>query len=348
MGPARGFAVLAFAVLLLAGGALVRAGASQPIRLAAGAGTGQDEGSLRGRIGAGKARERTLSGAIARLAALERATARDVAVLEARVGDVQAALAAAQTLAQATQARLELAQKRVIRLLGRLEEVRTKLAALLRSRYVDGEPDYLTVVLHARGFNDLLETASFLQRVQHADSRLLGVVRSARAEATDQRRVLTALSARRRRAADAVARHRDALSGILAGLRQRRDALAQAHAARAAALTRTRLGRRRAEKALGRLLAARAAAAVSAAGPGGPWAIPYAIVQCESGGQNLPPNSAGASGYYQMLPDTWHGLGGSGQAFQSSKVEQDRLAARLWAGGAGARNWVCASLVGVV
>ena len=40
------------------------------------------------------------------------------------------------------------------------------------------------------------------------------------------------------------------------------------------------------------------------------------------------------------------GLGGSTpQAFQASKAEQDRLAARLWAGGAGARNWVCASLV---
>ena len=70
-------------------------------------------------------------------------------------------------------------------------------------------------------------------------------------------------------------------------------------------------------------------------------------MQCESGGQNLPPNSAGASGYYQMLPSTWHGLGGSTpHAYQASKAEQDRLAAKLWAGGAGARNWVCAGLVG--
>ena len=77
------------------------------------------------------------------------------------------------------------------------------------------------------------------------------------------------------------------------------------------------------------------------------WAIPWPIVQCESGGQNLPPNSAGASGYYQMLPSTWRGLGGSTpHAYQASKAEQDRLAAKLWAGGAGARNWVCADLVG--
>ena len=61
----------------------------------------------------------------------------------------------------------------------------------------------------------------------------------------------------------------------------------------------------------------------------------------------LPPNSAGASGYYQMLPSTWRGLGGSTpQAYQASKSEQDSLAARLWAGGSGAHNWVCAGLVG--
>ena len=82
-------------------------------------------------------------------------------------------------------------------------------------------------------------------------------------------------------------------------------------------------------------------------GPGGPWSIPWPIVECESGGQNLPPNSASASGYYQMLDSTWHGLGGSTpHAYQASKAEQDRLAARLWASGAGAHNWVCAALVG--
>ena len=118
----------------------------------------------------------------------------------------------------------------------------------------------------------------------------------------------------------------------------------RARAARAGALAGTRAGRRAAERALGRLLAARAAAA--SAGPGGPWAIPWPIVQCESGGQNLPPNSAGASGYYQRLPSTWRGLGGSTpQAYQASKAEQDRLAALLWAGGAGSHNWVCADLV---
>jgi septal ring factor EnvC (AmiA/AmiB activator) len=85
-----------------------------------------------------------------------------------------------------------------------------------------------------------------------------------------------------------------------------------------------------------------------ALGPSGGWAIPYPIVLCESGGQNLPPNSAGASGYYQIMPATWAGEGGTGPAaYLASKAEQDAVAARLWNGGAGASNWVCAGIVGI-
>ena len=80
----------------------------------------------------------------------------------------------------------------------------------------------------------------------------------------------------------------------------------------------------------------------------GGWAIPYAIVLCESGGQNLPPNSAGASGYYQIMPATWRGEGGTGPAaYLASKAEQSAVAARLWNNGAGASNWTCAAMVGI-
>jgi hypothetical protein len=71
--------------------------------------------------------------------------------------------------------------------------------------------------------------------------------------------------------------------------------------------------------------------------------IPEAIVMCESSGQNLPPNEASAAGYYQITSGTWPEGGGTGSsdASQHSKAEQDAVAARLWAGGAGAGRWVC-------
>ena len=60
------------------------------------------------------------------------------------------------------------------------------------------------------------------------------------------------------------------------------------------------------------------------------------------------PNSAGASGYYQILPSTWKLFGGTGPAaYLAGKAEQDAVASRIWNGGAGASNWVCAGIVGI-
>jgi hypothetical protein len=82
-------------------------------------------------------------------------------------------------------------------------------------------------------------------------------------------------------------------------------------------------------------------------GAGGPWSIPWPVVSCESGGQNLPPNSAQASGYYQFIPSTWRAMGGSTpEAYQASKEEQDRLAAKLWNMPGGPANWDCARMLG--
>ncbi len=70
--------------------------------------------------------------------------------------------------------------------------------------------------------------------------------------------------------------------------------------------------------------------------------IPAAIVMCESGGRNLSPNGATASGYYQIINSTWSANGGGApyEAWKHSKAEQDRVAARIWATG-GPGQWVC-------
>jgi len=333
----RRLPLLLVAVVALAATALV----------AVPAGGQQSERGLRDRIDSQRDRERSLSAGVARLGRLERAAAREVAILERRVAAVQAELAAAEAKLADTVQRRNRQRERALRLRARLKTSRAQLAELLRLRYAGGQPDLVTVVLQADGFAQLLETMDFLERVQRQDERILATVKGARRNALSQRRLLTRLSAERRVAAEAVRRRHDALSTIAAGLHERRAMLSQARAARAALLRGTRTGRRRAQRALNRLLAQRARA-LRAVGPGGPWSIPWPVVQCESGGQNLPPNFAGASGFYQFMPDTWRGLGGSTpHAYLAPKAEQDRLAARLWAGGGGAHNWVCAALVGI-
>jgi peptidoglycan hydrolase CwlO-like protein len=309
------------------------------------AASSQSESDLRSRIERGREHERALSGAVARLDGMLARTRQEIAIVQGRLAEVQADLATAEARLAATQLRLRSERLRLVRLRRRLAEGRVTLAAQLLASYKADEPDIVSLVLGSHDFADLLERVDFVKRVERRNAEIVDRVRVARAETDRQATVLARLEAERQRTAEAVQRRRDALASMRDALAQREARLVRARAARAQALAGTRAGRIAAERQLDKLIAERARAA-GAVGPGGPWAVPWTIVQCESGGQNLPPNHAGASGYYQMLPSTWRGLGGSTpQAYQASKAEQDRLAARLWAGGAGARNWVCAKLL---
>jgi peptidoglycan hydrolase CwlO-like protein len=304
----------------------------------------QSGSTLRDRIERGRERERALSRAVARLTELIARTGREIRIVQGRLDEVQADLVAAQARLDRTQAELRAERIKLLRLRHRLADDRAVLASQLVASYKSDPPDVVSLVLGSHSFADLLERVEFIKRVSDSNAAVVERVRSERTQTQRQTTLLARLEVRRSDQAKAVEQRRNALASMRDGLAARQRTQIRARAARAAALAGTRAGRRAAERALGRLLAAQAAAA--SAGPGGPWAIPWPIVQCESGGQNLPPNSAGASGYYQMLPSTWRGLGGSTpQAYQASKAEQDRLAARLWAGGAGAHNWVCAGLV---
>jgi len=201
------------------------------------------------------------------------------------------------------------------------------------------------VIMRAKGFADLLEQSTYVKAVGHQDQKIIDIVKAARVDAAQAVRRLARDEARQEDITAAIEARRNALVGISASLQGRRAAVAQARAARAALLAATRAQRRSLEKRIASLEAARARAAM-VPGPGGPWAIPWPVVQCESGGQNLPPNYASASGYYQILASTWKLFGGSGPAaWKASKAEQDRVAAKIWNGGAGAHNWVCYSLV---
>ena len=74
----------------------------------------------------------------------------------------------------------------------------------------------------------------------------------------------------------------------------------------------------------------------------GDWAIPQAIVMCESGGNFGAVNpSSGAGGAYQILPSTWSLYGGSGSPQSASPQRQSQVAAQIWAD-SGPSAWACA------
>ncbi|HTU28438.1 MAG TPA: transglycosylase family protein [Solirubrobacteraceae bacterium] len=334
-----------------------------------------DLGTLKSQLGAQQARQRGLAGSIGQLNQSISRLDGQITLVRSREATVNAELARrrAELARVGDELTAERAHLQVLR--RRLAAARTLLAAQLRSGYETDRPDLMTVVLSSHGFQSLLTKLSFLGDAQHAQQQLITITVSAKQQAAATAKRLAALKRTDARLTHETAVQARALAGMNALLDSREAALSRARAAQSAALDASRAtsqrlrGRISAVEAAQRAAARRAAAAAAAraaaaaagassggggggggtsAAPSGGWAIPEAIVMCESGGQNLPPNSAGASGYYQIIPSTWRLFGGTGPAaYLTSLSEQSAVASRIWNGGAGASNWVCASIVGI-
>ncbi len=332
-------------------------------------------GQLNSELGQQQDRQRSLSASIGSLNQVIATLDGQIALIQGREAAVRDELANDRAALSRVALALVRQQHLLAVLRARLVLSREILSRQLVAGYENDKPDLVSVVLEARGFNDLLEQLDFLRRAERQQQSIITITRNAKARADAAARRLAALQASDRRITAQTYLHAQALAGMNELLQGRESALREARAAQQAALQasvvrggqlKSQIGRVRAEIAARQAAAARRAAAAAAAaqraatasptpvafgpslGPAGGWAIPYAIVLCESGGQNLTPNSAGASGYYQIIPATWRLFGGSGPAaYLAGKAEQDAVASRIWNGGAGASNWVCAGIVGI-
>jgi septal ring factor EnvC (AmiA/AmiB activator) len=320
----------------------------------------QSIGQLSNQLDSTRAQAQSLSASISGLGAVISRLDGQIALVQSREATVSSELAADRTALAGVRASL-VREKRLLGVLrARLARARLVLSRQLVSSYEGDKPDLVRVVLEANGFTDLLEKIDFLHRAEQQQQSIITLTREAKAEADTAALRLAKLQDKDRRITQATALQAAALAGMNALLQSKQAALSQARAAQQTALAAARARGAQLQGAIAQLqaqAATQAAAAQRAAaqftppaalGPSNGWAIPYAIVLCESGGQNLPPNSAGASGYYQIIPSTWSGFGGSGPAaYLASKAEQDAVASRIWNGGAGASNWVCAGIVGI-
>ncbi len=334
---------------------------------------------LNSQLGQQQARQQSLSAGIQQLSRLIASLQNQISLVQSRETAMRAELASDRAALARVQVSLARERRLLTLLLSRLARARVRLSRQLVSSYEANKPDLVAVVVEASGFNDLLERVSFLHDAQSQQQAIIRVTRAARDQADSAQRRLSALQASDRRISDVATLRVRALAGMNALLQSRQAALGTAQGAQRAALGASRARGAQLQAAISSLQAQQAAAqraqalqaaqqasaaqasggggTSSAAGsagggglspPSGGWAIPYAIVLCESGGQNLPPNSAGASGYYQIIPSTWKLFGGPGPAaYLVGKAEQDAVAARIWNGGAGASNWVCAGIVGI-
>jgi septal ring factor EnvC (AmiA/AmiB activator) len=324
-------------------------------------------GQLKSQLNAEQGHQHSLAASIASLSHLISSLSSQITLVETREAAVRADLARDRAKLAAVQRALTREQRLLAVLRDRLARARMLLARQLVTNYEQAKPNLVSVVLDSNGFKDLLDQLTFLRDAQKQQQVIITITREAKARADAAASHLAVLRSNYREITIATAQRVRALVGMNLLLHSKQAALQQARTAKQHALAATRakgaalraeIAKIQAEQAA----AARAAAAQQAAAsagssptPAGPsygasggWAIPYAIVLCESGGQDLTPNSAGASGYYQILPSTWKLFGGPGPAaYLTSKAEQDAVASRIWNGGAGASNWVCAGIVGI-
>ena len=325
--PRRTILIRMLAAAAVVAGLLAVAAATPPRSGAA------DLGQLNDQLNHEQARQQSLSASIASLNHLIDGLNGQIALVQNREAQVRAELAEDQVTLTRVQNELIAERKLLTKLRKRLAAAQAQLAAQLVSGYENAKPDLVTVVLNANGFNDLLDQIAYLGSAEKQQQTLITATVKARAAANSAARYLGKLQAIDAKITHETYLRDQALKGMNALLSAKQAALSKARSAQQAALAASKARSGHLQSEISKIQAQQAAAeqAASSWNPGpalgstGGWAIPYAIVLCESGGQNLPPNSAGASGYYQIIPSTWTGFGGTGPAaYLASKVRAGR------------------------
>ena len=331
-------------------------------------------GATQSQLNSTRNREQSLAGDVQTLNGQVSSLATQISIVEGRLATARERLATEDDRVAADKVSVARERRRLIRLhhvLGRAEQA---LALELRSQYEQPQQSFMSLVVDSGGFQQLLDGLQYLSRAKQQEQSVIVFTRTARAMALAASARLVKLEQTDTRAASVASTQNNALAGMSALLNSRDAALAHERAAQSVALAASQAQGAKLESAIATIqkqeAAAQAAAQAvvvphytdgspsSSAGSLSPsagslsssagWAIPYAVVLCESGGQDLPPNGAGASGYYQIEAATWKDFGGSGPAaYLAPKSEQDVVAAEIWNGGKGASNWTCARIVGI-
>jgi len=262
-----------------------------------------------------------------------------------RESELSGVLADGQERSAALAADLEDAKEDLQVAQARLERAQRALADRLVDIYKSGAANEVGILLDANGFDDLATRAELLGRIQAADRALAERVRSLRTEIANQVEQV----ARAKERSDAlnveVSAARDEIAAARAAAEAEAEALTTARSEQAASveeLQERMEGWSKDVQELEEVPAEEAEAEVGSWNDFGPWAIPTAIVMCESGGNFAALNpSSGAGGAYQILPSTWELYGGQGLPHEASPAEQHRIAAMIWAD-SGPAAWVCA------
>jgi murein DD-endopeptidase MepM/ murein hydrolase activator NlpD len=224
-----------------------------------------------------KGRERVLTSTIAGYTDRINTLQGDITVLQGRQDQIQADLDAKRAELARIQEDLRQERIRLVKLRAKLAAAKDALAERLVEIYKADEPDAVTVILEADGFEDLLTRAEFIDRVGDQDGRIIDRVRSAKAESIEAEADLDRLEERQARVTAEVDRRLREVATIKGQLVDRRDDFASVRSRKQSVLSDTRTHRhslegdlRALEKEQARVLARIQAAQNPSAPPAGP------------------------------------------------------------------------------
>jgi peptidoglycan hydrolase CwlO-like protein len=169
-----------------------------PLGTAIALSTGSSSGDLRSQISANKSAAASLRQEIAADSARIRTTTGGLNEANARLVALQRDLDTREAQLRSVQTALVTARDRLVYLENRLHQATQALAANLVANYEGSRPDLVTVILDSRGFSDLLEQVSFMQRVGKQDAQIVANTRTARSDVSREANRLATLEQRDR------------------------------------------------------------------------------------------------------------------------------------------------------
>ena len=217
-------AVALLAALMFVGSAAQTAARADPL------------GQLNSQLGAEQARQSHLNATIGNLSSLISGLDGQIRLVENRLAGVQEELAADR--AQLARVTTELKQERalVVKLRRRLAFARMVLSRQLVSSYEGDQPDLVSVVLNANGFNNLLDQITFLKAAETQQQTAISITRADKLAADDAAARLAKLETKDRGITHAATVQARALASMNALLQSKQSALARARSAQELAL----------------------------------------------------------------------------------------------------------------
>jgi peptidoglycan hydrolase CwlO-like protein len=210
--------------------------------------------------------------------------------LQTELSSVEADLSVQEQQLATVQGQLRESRAHLTELRAALVRDKAALADQLRAQYESPQLNMMTVVLHAKGFADLMETGRSMRRIQENNTAILQRVKTDTATVTAETQRLTGLEKTEASQTASILSHRDEVAALREEVLNQQSVFVRSKASKQAALDRLEAQRKRLADRLATLQA-------RAAGYNGPVSL---------GGAYAP--HGGAYGFFQA-PGTNYSVG---------------------------------------